>query len=62
MFSVLFEGGTLTPNKGRRAESTGEETRCKSMGGESVNRPQLPRDRGGPRREEQEGSQVGGGP
>lgn len=43
-------GKTLTRNKGRKRESTGEETHYKRMGGEVVNRPQLPQHQGSPRR------------
>lgn len=54
--------GILTHNKGSRMVSTGEETHYKRMGGEVVNRPQLPQHQGNPwRKKEEEGSQVRGG-
>lgn len=51
----------LANNKGRRKDSTGEETHYKDMGGKVVNRPQLPQHQGIPRRKKKERSQVHGG-
>lgn len=47
-YSYSLGEKTLTHDKGRRMESTGEETHYKRMGGEVVNRPQLPQHQGSP--------------